>query len=76
MGSKPIVLNVEVLESRQVPATLVSPKTVTFTDIDGDAVTVRCSKGIFDDAPLDSLFHSSPSGAGEQLHTIDLTDWR
>jgi hypothetical protein len=42
-------MNIELLEPRIAPATL-SPngRTVTFTDFDGDIVTVKTSKGTFD----------------------------
>jgi hypothetical protein len=62
-------LNVQCLEDRTVPAvTIVNPTTASFVDVDGDAVTVRVSKGAF----ADDMFVTVPMGAGEQLQTIHL----
>ncbi len=36
----------EALEDRIAPATLLNPTTLVYTDVDGDAVTVKVSKEI------------------------------
>lgn len=41
----PTMARIEALESRIAPATIVNPTTVTYTDIDGDLVTITVSKG-------------------------------
>src|SRR5687767_15989404 len=41
---------IEPLEGRIAPATLVSATVVSFTDLDGDAVTIRFSEPLFDPA--------------------------
>jgi hypothetical protein len=46
--SKSVRLAAEALEARDAPATLVNPATVVYTDVDGDTVTVRTTKGTFD----------------------------
>jgi len=61
----------EPLEVRIAPATLVNPTTVTFTDVDGDDVTVKITKGTLD---LAQNFVFAASGAGEQLRALVLTD--
>jgi hypothetical protein len=69
---------VEPLELRIAPATLVNPTTVTYTDTDGDLVTVKISKGAFDGtiggAPSINDFVFANSGAGEQLRLILIDD--
>ena len=56
-------LNVEPLEDRAVPATLVSPTTLTYQDFDGDNVTVRFSLPVLNAGNVNSIFMFS-SGAG------------
>src|SRR5436190_22076791 len=64
-------LNVEPLETRLVPAVLVvNPHTATYTDVDGDQVTIQVSRGNLANA----VFDSAPLGVGEQLRLIDLRD--
>jgi hypothetical protein len=63
-------LRLEFLETRRTPATLVDGKTVTFTDVDGDAVKVSLNKTVLTDL---SVFQFVNAGAGEQLQSIDLT---
>ena len=38
---------IEVLEARIAPATLLDPRTIIFTDIDGDDVTIKFSRDVF-----------------------------
>jgi hypothetical protein len=57
----------EELESRLAPATI-TPSMATYTDVDGDAVTVKISRGSFSAAN----FQFVASGSGEFLQTIDL----
>ena len=68
-------LQVEQLETRLVPATWVSPTTVTYTDVDGDRVTVVSSKPLFQAEHLDSLFTFNPPFATgpQQLQVLRLT---
>jgi hypothetical protein len=65
---RPTVLAVEELEPRRAPAVLVNAHTVTYTDVDGDRVTVKTSQGTFSL----SQFTFAASGLGEQLQEIDL----
>ena len=62
----------EYLESRLLLSSQVfaSGHTATYTDPDGDGVTITVSKGNL--SPED--FGSSPQGAGQQLDEIDLSD--
>jgi hypothetical protein len=70
----------EPLESRIAPATLISPHVVTYTDIDGDHVTVTSSLPIFNSTNASSVLHfntGSVDGSNttmQQLQTIDLVD--
>lgn len=59
--------SVEVLESRIAPAAV-----FTFTDTDGDTVTVKTTKGTNLDLP--GILHRGPGGVGEQLQVVDLRD--
>lgn len=66
-------LRLEPLESRETPAvTIVNPLTATYTDVDGDKVTLKVSAGDLGGA---GVFTSVPAGygAGEQLQEINLT---
>src|SRR4051812_23976856 len=59
----------EALESRSLlSVTLVSPHIATFTDIDGDLVTVTVNKGVL----TADLFTSATAGQGEQLQLLNL----
>lgn len=58
---------VERLESRIAPAAV-----FTFTDTDGDTVTVKTSKG--SDLDLPGVLQRTGSGMGEQLQVVDLRD--
>src|SRR5262249_8460616 len=62
-------LHLESLESRDAPAvTIVNPTTATFTDVDGDKVTIRVSAGTL----TPGLFTTKVTGVGDQLQGIDL----
>jgi hypothetical protein len=61
----------EALETRTLMSvTIVNAKTATFTDVDGDLVTVAVSKGTLQAG----LFTTAASGLGEQLQQLDLTN--
>ncbi len=78
---------IEPLEGRIAPAALVSPNSISFTDLDGDLVTVTFSKALFDLAKstaensLNSIFKFSDGTAPstfdetgpQQLQLIDIT---
>src|SRR5262245_33780713 len=49
-------LTVTPLEAREVPATLVSPTTVTYQDVDGDLVTVVATKPVFTSMNKNTVF--------------------
>jgi hypothetical protein len=69
-------LRLESLEDRRTPAARVDARTVTFTDFDGDAATVKFSRPVLtDDAAAASVLVFTPFGTGtnQQLQTIDLT---
>jgi hypothetical protein len=63
--------SVEPLESRIAPAVLVAAggHSATYTDVDGDKVTVAVSTGTL----TAGLFTTAASGVGEQLRLIDLS---
>jgi hypothetical protein len=73
-------LAVQPLEAREVPATLVSPTTLTYQDADGDAVKVVFSKKILTQANVNSVFAFSAgsvdgdNAAAQQLTSINLVD--
>jgi hypothetical protein len=72
------VLQLEPLESRRAPATLVNPKTVSFQDADGDAATVVLSKPVLTTANVGNVFKFdigsfSDNNTRQQLQAIDLT---
>lgn len=52
-------LRVEVLESRLAPATLISPTTLTYRDVDGNNVTVHLSKPLLTSATIAADVSSS-----------------
>ena len=60
-------MTIEPLEPRIAPATLINPRTVQYTDSDGDLVTVSVSKGAF---VFPYQFVMTPSGIGEYLDTL------
>src|SRR4051794_9372065 len=62
-------MNIELLEARIAPATLLDPTHVRYTDVDGDVVLVSISKGTFD---LVSNFTFIRHGLGEQLQRLSL----
>lgn len=73
-------MNIEPLELRIAPATLVNPATLTYTDIDGDKVTVTASTGafVFANPPngtafTDTFVFTAPNAiGGQQLQLVDL----
>jgi hypothetical protein len=68
--------SLEALESRIAPASLqfVNPTTATYTDVDGDLVKVKFSKGILSAANVGSVLVTVPIDAThDQLQNIDLT---
>src|SRR3954467_13632987 len=72
------ILNLSRLETREVPATLVNPTTVTYQDVDGDIVTVKVTlkKPVLTaaNAPTIFKFDTAFAAAGpQQLQTINLT---
>src|SRR5262245_20232544 len=75
---RPTRLAVERLEGREVPATLVSPTTVTYQDIDGDNVAVTLSKPLLKAGNVNAVFTFNVDGvfssnlAKQQLWNIDL----
>lgn len=72
-------LNYDNLEHRQLMATLVGNNTVTYQDVDGDAVTVAFSGRFLTAANVNSIFNfntGSVSGSNatpQQLRTINLS---
>src|SRR5262245_22651166 len=72
-------LQVESLEDRAVAATLVSPTTATYQDVDGDQVRVSFSKPILRADNVNSVFGFFPGSVDgsttvpQQLRWIDLT---
>lgn len=67
-------MRIETLESRIAPAILVDATTVTFTDVDGDDVTVRIIRGSFDPGGAEFVFDSAFGTAGpQQLQKLDLS---
>ena len=81
-------LTIEQLEARIAPALLIGPRaifpsstvtfvsatTATYTDVDGDLVTVKFSKSILTAANVATVLVTSPiDPTHDQLQTIDLT---
>jgi hypothetical protein len=68
---------IETLEPRIAPATLVSVsadhKTATWTDVDGDRVTLKASKPVLDAADF-TFLPDAESDIGGQLALLDLSD--
>ncbi|MHA3772257.1 beta strand repeat-containing protein [Verrucomicrobiota bacterium sgz303538] len=69
---------IESLEPRVAPATLVSPTTLTYTDVDGDLVTVKFTKPLLTQANVNSVFTFSTgtvngsNSTGQLLQRINL----
>lgn len=61
------VPGIEPLEGRIAPATLVNPSTLTFTDFEGDFVTVKFSKPIF---PNSGNPRAAAGAANEQVFPL------
>jgi hypothetical protein len=77
---RPSPLRLVELESRQTPATLVSPTTLTYQDVDGDNATVKLSKPLLTSATVAGNVFTFDTGAvngdnshPQQLQSIDLT---
>ena len=72
-------LRLHSLEARLAPATWVDTKTLSFQDVDGDAVTVAFSKPVLTDTNANDVFKfatgvvDQDNSAPQQLQTIDLT---
>jgi hypothetical protein len=65
-----LALGLVCLESRLAPAvTVATATTATYTDIDGDKVTVKVSAGTL----TAGLFTTAAQGLGDQLQTVDLS---
>jgi hypothetical protein len=70
----------ELLEDRFAPATLVNPSTLTFKEADGDTVTVKLSQGLLTSANANTVFafDTGPGGVNgsnataQQLQEINL----
>src|SRR4051812_35727143 len=69
---RPRCLQVEALEGRLVPATLVSPTVLTYQDVDGDTVTVRISKPVLNSGNVNQVFTFGSNSAQQQLQAINL----
>src|SRR5258708_9459454 len=64
------VLRLEGPECRKVPSLGIdTPRTATYTDVDGDHVTVKVSTGTL----TAGLFTTVASGSGDQLQEIDFS---
>jgi hypothetical protein len=71
----PTAHSLELLEPRIAPAStlaLVDAQTATYTDVDGDHVTVHFSKPILTSANLDTILETVPSGMGDELKLMDV----
>ena len=64
-----VLLAAEALEARDAPATLVNPTTVVYSDVDGDRVTVRTTKGTSGVLPVNGLFGDADDAVGLIPHT-------
>ena len=65
---------IETLEVRIAPAAVfVNATTATYTDVDGDLVTVKFSKSLLTPANLSNILGTSASGLGDHLDTISFT---
>lgn len=64
--SMKITNSIEQLEARIAPAGFAT----TFTDVDGDLVTIKVSKGTLADAVINKV----TAGLGEQLHSLNLSN--
>jgi hypothetical protein len=64
--------SIEPLESRIAPASAINATTATFTDVDGDLVTIKFSKPIAQQVLYVSTFGAPSIPGAEQLLRIDL----
>src|SRR5262245_20391433 len=70
-------LQLEELESRWTPATLVNASTVSWNDVDGDIVTARLSKPLLTSSNAGSVFtfdQGSVNGDNSKLQTLQRLD--
>lgn len=70
LRSRRFGFDLQQLESRELPATLVNPTTVTYQDFDGDVVTVRITKPLFIDAAAANSVLSFSSGTVDGINTV------
>jgi hypothetical protein len=69
--SRRFLPHLERLEGRDVPAVvIVNPTTATYTDVDGDHVTIKVSIGTL----TANLFTTLATGKGDQLQEIDFSE--
>lgn len=74
------IRSIEPLEGRVAPATLINPQTISFTDLDGDKVTVHFSKAFLTTSNVGEIFKFSDGTTSsafnenepQQLQLIDL----
>jgi hypothetical protein len=72
-------LEMECLEAREVPATMLSPTMLTYQDIDGDSVQVMFSRPVLTAANVNSVFSFNTGNVNgsnalkQQLKAINLT---
>ncbi|HEY2342248.1 MAG TPA: hypothetical protein VGH90_04415, partial [Chthoniobacteraceae bacterium] len=68
------MFTIELLESRIAPAAVfVNATTATYTDTDGDLVTVKFTKPVLSASNVADVLETASTGAGDQLEKIDLT---
>ena len=82
---RPVTSSIEGLEGRIAPASLIDLRTVLYQDFDGDMVTVKFSKNVFQDAGIVGQFKANEvlkfatgnvnqdTTATQQLQLIDFT---
>src|SRR5262245_13715104 len=74
-----VVPHVEELQARLAPATLVNAMTVTYQDVDGDTVTVKISKPLFNAATINAVLDfdigsvNNSNALKQQLRMVNLT---
>jgi hypothetical protein len=72
-------LQLESLETRDLPALLVNPTLIRFQDIDGDWAEVKLSRPLFTAENVNTIFHFSVgdvdgnTSVRQQLNAVDLT---
>jgi hypothetical protein len=66
---------IEFLEARIAPATLLNPKAISYTDVDGDVVTVKLSKAVLTATNAETVFVFNTAFSdttAQQLQSINL----